>query len=101
MALVFEPTRVAFALEISDKQMIDLMDSESHVTNDAAFKEGNSTLCEKLDRETSAHAIEYNGHFGAAVYLTLDVDADTPDERKKIASIIEKHLKWCAKLKKR
>jgi hypothetical protein len=100
MALVFEPTRVSFSLEISDKQMIDLMNSESHVTDNAAYKEGNSTLCDKL-KETNAHTVEYDGHFGAAIYLTLDVEDDTPDERTKIASIIEKHLKWCAKLKKR
>lgn len=100
MALVFEPTRVSFLLEITDEQMTALMNSESYVTDNAAYKEGNSTLCDKL-KATNAHTVEYDGHFGAAIYLTLNVDDDTPAERKNIASIIEKHLKWCAKLKKR
>lgn len=97
----FEKTRTSYAIEIDNDKFLDLLDSESHVTENAAFDFGKQTLCQRLDEETAAEDIEYNGHFGAAVYVTLEVEDDTEENHATILAIIEEHLEWCATLEKR
>lgn len=100
MDMTFEITRRSFALEIPKAAFLDLEDSESYVSNNAAFKTGAQTLCSKLDALPGISNIEYNGHFGAFVYLSIDDEDDTPELRAQITQIITDHLAWCATLPK-
>jgi len=100
MKFDFEITTRSYAIAIEDDPFLDLLDSESYVTENAAFKEGQETLSSKLDALPGVSKTDYNGHFRAYVYLTIDDDEDKPALKTKIARIIEKHLAWCAKLPK-
>ena len=96
---VFEKTTTIYAIHIDDDDFLALMDSESYATGDAAFKDNNKTLCDKLyDQVSGIWDIEYNGHFGANVYLNIEADSDTLQTKKKIDKIITEHLKWCRSL---
>lgn len=99
-ALSFEATATCFSIEIAEDAFLDLLDSESHVTENAAYAQGQQTLGEKLDR-TVARDVEYDGHFGAAVYLKIEAADDTPANREAISQAIREHLTWCATLNKR
>ncbi len=100
MSLTFEITKRSYAIEIDIDRFHDLADSESYVSGNAAFTRGKQTLCEKLDALPDTSDIEYNGHFGNFVYVTIDAEADTPELQAQIAQIIEDHLDWCATLPK-
>ena len=60
---------------------------------------------ESLDSDmgTNAHtlSVEYNGHFGANIFYTLDAEYDTPEAHAKITAMVASHLdravKWEAK----
>ena len=99
--LAFEATATSYAIAIDGDRFLDLLDSESYVSENAAFKDGAETLCEKLKKLPGVRDVEYSGHFGSAVYLSLPVGDDLPAVRKRILAVIERHLKWCAKLPKR
>lgn len=99
--LKFEATQTSYAIEIDEHRFLDLLDSESYVTENAAYNNGNETLFKKLNDLPGIFDIDYNGHFGSAVYLKIDIDDDTDELKAQISNIIEKHLKWCSKLKKR
>lgn len=98
--LAFEATSTSFAIVIDRDAFLDLLDSESHVTENAAYRSGNCTLCEKLQR-TVARDVEYSGHFDSYVYLAIRVEDDTSANRATILQIIQDHLAWCASLPKR
>jgi hypothetical protein len=97
----FEKTSTSYAIEIGDEDFSALLDSESYVTDNAAYKAGAATLGEKLDRQTPARNVDYNGHFGAHVFLSLDADDDTEATRLAIKVLILDHLRWCRTLKKK
>lgn len=99
MTLNFEITARKYAIEIPKDQFLSLLDSESHATKGAAFQKGEKTLSEKLDELPGVNDTDYDGHFGACIYLTIDADDDTPDLHQQITMVIAKHLAWCSKLK--
>ena len=100
MPHLLEITRRSYAITIEDGPFLDLLDSESYVSDNAAFKVGKQTLSDKLDELPGVSGTDYNGHFGAAVYLTIDADEDKPKLHERISRIIDRHLHWCAKLPK-
>lgn len=100
MKFDFEITKRSYAIAIEDNAFLDLLDSESYVSGNAAFKEGKQTLSQKLDALPGVYNVDYNGHFRAFVYLDIEDGEDKPRLKTQIARIIEKHLAWCAKLPK-
>ena len=100
MKFEFEITTRSYSIQIEDDPFLDLLDSESYVSGNAAFDKGQATLNEKLEKLPGVTKVDYNGHFGGAVYLTIDCDEDTTSLKKQIARIIERHLAWCATLPK-
>lgn len=94
----FEKTRTSYAIEIDQDKFLALLDSESYVTDSAAYREaGAQSLFAKLIK-TPAEDVEYNGHFGCNVYLSLDVENDTDEVRAQIIGVINNHLDWCLTL---
>ena len=100
MKLSFEVTCRSYSIEIARKAFLDLMDSESHVTDNAAYKPGAQTLCDKLGKLPGVSDVEYNGHCGASVFMTIAGEDDNDALKASITQTIETHLAWCAKLKK-
>jgi hypothetical protein len=97
--LTFEKTITSYCIAIEDDQlMLALEDSESYVTDNAAFADGNMTLCQKLDELDGVQDIDYNGHFGNHVFLSIEVDHDNAKTKRKISKVIEEHLAWCQTL---
>ena len=99
MTRTFEVTRRSYAIRIDEDDFIDLLNSESYVTDHAAFKDGNETLTGKLDRLPGVSKVEYDGHYGAAVYLWIDAGKDVPELQATISKTIDRHLAWCTKVK--
>lgn len=100
MKFEFEITKRSYAIAIEDEAFLNLLDSESYVSDNAAFKDGKDTLCAKLNALPGVSKVDYNGHFGAYVYIDIDDDEDKQKLKTQIARAIEKHLAWCAKLPK-
>lgn len=78
----------SYRLDITNAQMLALLDSEGFGI--PAPKGG--TLFDKLDKMPGVSDIEYNGHFGAAVYFTIDADDDSADFRAGVKGLILTHL---------
>jgi hypothetical protein len=97
----FEITNRAYSIEIAETAFIDLLDSESYVTGSAALSPGMTTLGDKLDRLPGVTDTEYDGHFGAAIYVRIDAEDDGPELHRLIETIITDHLAWCKGLKKK
>jgi hypothetical protein len=88
---------ISFEIE-DDARFLALLDSESHATDNAVFKPGNQTLYERLEHETKARDINYDGHFGAQVMFMLDEEDFTEENLAEIEATINRHLDWCQTL---
>ena len=97
MAFTTTSRTVSFEIE-DDARFLALLDSESHATDNATFKPGNQTLYERLEHETKARAIEYDGHFGAQVMFIIEEEDFTPENLAEIEAVINLHLDWCQTL---
>lgn len=98
MSMKLERITSRYAIEIEANSFLALLDSESYVTDSAAFKAGNQMLSEKLEKQTAAMRVEYNGHFGNYVYLDLNEEDNNEATHALITGIIEEHLTWCGSL---
>ncbi len=59
---------------------------------------GVDTLAEVLEAKSSACGVDYNGHFGIAIFLTLEIQDDTPAEWDNIQYIIKEWVENAEKL---
>lgn len=96
----FEVTSRTFSIKIDEESFGNLLDSESYVTDCAAYAKDQKTLDEKLDQLPGITDVEYDGHFGNAIYFSIPVSDDTPTLRKEIVKVIKEHLQWCTTLPK-
>ena len=100
MPFTLEITRRSYCTKIARAQFENLLDSESHVTNHAAMGKGQMTLGEKLAKLPGVSEVEYSGHMGAYVYITITAEDDNESLHAKISDTIENHLTWCSKVKR-
>lgn len=82
-------TKTSYRMDLTDSQMLKLMEGEHFSKPEPA----GGTLCDKLSRLRGVSAIEYDGHFGAAVYFSIDADDDTPALRAQISALVRVHIK--------
>jgi hypothetical protein len=87
----FNVTARMYEITIEENEMLALIREEAY---DGKLCE--NTLFDKLKKVDGVSNIDYNGHFGSAIFLTIDVDKDDGSIgnpiRNKIESIIRKHL---------
>lgn len=88
-ALKLEITRRSYSVEIPLEDFIVLTNMES-ILGDGPLC--NDILSEKMEKQTGARLVEYNGHFGNYIYFSLDADDDTPEEQAKILKMIEEQI---------
>lgn len=83
--LIKEVTRRSYAITISLERFKEITEAES-------FKNIGSngpTIGEQLEKLDGVWDVEYNGHFGVFIYLTLDDEDDTDATWEQIEAIIK------------
>jgi hypothetical protein len=80
-----------YAVSIATDQMLALMNAEGLY----GPLQMEPHLSERLEKISGVSKVDYDGHFGAAVYLTVDFDSDTTKTHDAIASVIAEHLARC------
>jgi len=71
--------RTSYAVELTVKQFTKVEERD-----DKAKDFGLLSILSNL----GAHSIEYNGHFGASIFYTLDTETDSPELRAEIETAI-------------
>lgn len=56
--------------------LLKIMDSDSFHENENEWDE---ILDQKLDKIKGVEDVDYNGHFGSYVFLTIETEFDTPE----------------------
>jgi hypothetical protein len=74
MELKAEVTRRSYSVEIPMDAMLRLLESERTGKLPLGVM-----LSEKMEEYEGVSDVDYNGHFGAAVFYTVDDEDDTPD----------------------
>lgn len=87
--LTFEATSTRYCVEIDRDDFIALTKAEEILAPGYYLS---PSLADRLDPLPGVWDTEYNGHFGAAIHLTIDTDADSPAHREALASIITDQL---------
>ncbi len=89
-ALSFTPSSYVGSVELPNADFLALITYESYKGPRSAV-----TLFDKLDkqRDVSLYDIEYNGHFGAQIIFTVDVE--DIDKLDPVFEIITTHIDAC------
>lgn len=80
-----ERTATSYAVEIDRDDFLAL----TRIEGDWPLQR---TLAEDLDQLDGIDKVDYNGHFGACIYFTIEVGNDNPKTHKQILDLIEKHV---------
>jgi hypothetical protein len=80
-----------YAISISTDQMLALINAERLY----GPLQMEPHLSERLEKVSGVNKVDYDGHFGAAVYLTLDFESDTTKTHAEIKAVIAEHLARC------
>jgi hypothetical protein len=73
-----EVERTTYCITVGVDIMLSIMDKDW----------GDKPLYELLVEETNCHKVDYDGHFGPFVYVSIMAEYDTPKHKKKIMQII-------------
>ena len=82
-----EVTQRNYSISISEERFTEISEAESYKNPDY-FESDYTTIGEQLDKLDGVWNVEYNGHFGSAIYLTLDVEHDNDETWAEIEKII-------------
>lgn len=89
-------TRASYAVELEPKHFCAITQAESDGVVD--YHETLSARLEGVGSSSSGrevegvHSVEYNGHFGSAIYYTVDAEDDTPELHASVTAIITAHI---------
>ena len=82
--LELQVVRKEYAVDVNTEQFSRLLKREDKCEGLA--------LVEELGKLNGVSNIEYDGHFGSAIYFRIDCDVDSFSLQKKVVKIIQKHL---------
>jgi len=83
-----EPYKISFRIKVLLENFFEIEDKDSEaIVNDE------KTLADLLDELPFVSNVDYNGHFGSAIYLDMDIDADTEENWNKIQKIIKDYIR--------
>lgn len=82
------------SVEVPIDAFTALLDSESHVTGHACYRDGNSPLNEKLEMGANVFNVEYDGHFGNYIWYSVEYPVHSPEVTARVLAIINDHLDW-------
>lgn len=80
-------TATDYQVEISVDDMLALLKLEGF-----GSKSDVEPLFRKLNEIDGVDNADYDGHFGAQVFLSIEIESDTPETKAKIIQAIEQHL---------
>lgn len=89
--LTFLKAATSYQIEIPLEDMRLLLVTESALVADDTFH----PLYEKLRKLDGVSKIDYDGHYGANIFLMIDTVEDTPKTRQLISDTITQHLELC------
>lgn len=100
-----ERTRSSYCIEIEPEHFLAVTRAEDDYSipyekSISARLEGTSPTYDSREVE-GVHSVEYNGHFGSAIYYTVDAEDDTEELHAKVAAIVTSQIKAALKLQKR
>ena len=84
--LKFEVVSTSYAMAIEDVD--DYLAIEKYEGDQDASK----CLYMTLERIDGIHTVDYNGHFGAYIYLTVETEHDTKETHDKIINLITNQI---------
>ena len=87
--LKFEIASKSYAIPIDD---VDDFLAIDKYEGDIPYDESNKCLYLSLEKIDGVYSIEYNGHFGSYIYLTIEEEHDTEETHKKISDLIETQI---------
>ena len=85
----FVKTATSYRIDITMPEMLAILDAESYNKHTTPIT---PTLDERLADLRGVKSIEYNGHYGPAIFFTIDADCDTTVVRSFIISTITRFI---------
>lgn len=85
MDLSLERTATSYAVTLDEDDFLAL----TRIEHEWPLRR---SLCEDLSALSGVSDVEYDGHFGAAVYFTIDIENDENDRHREILALIERHV---------
>lgn len=82
MKLERQSTRYSIEIPVEDFKALESRESNS-ITK---------TLAEAIEELPGTANVEYNGHFGNYVFLTIEMDWDIPETHRSIKKMIRQHI---------
>lgn len=76
----FHPIAISYMVEIDRIAFANKL-----IHDDESFYEA-------LDKIEGVNDIDYNGHFGPYIYLTIDLDVNVPETLEKIKKLIQEMI---------
>lgn len=74
-------TSTSYAFEVDRQALADLFKRED-------YEFTKITLARRLEDLPGVFSVEYNGHLGPFIYLSIEAEFDTADRREEILEII-------------
>jgi hypothetical protein len=87
--LKFEMVSKSYAIAIED---VDEFLSIDKYEGDIPYDESSKCLYMSLEKIDGIHSVDYNGHFGSYIYLTVEEEHDTIETHKKISDLITNQI---------
>ena len=78
-------TEVSYAIEVPVKEFLSLEDRENKDFS-------RPSLCEDLNKIEGVREVNYNGHFGAFIFVKIECEFDNKETKNLIAVKIARHL---------
>lgn len=86
----FTETMKQFCVELTKEEFIKILDKEKEQENN---NDWDNHLFNELNKIDGVDDTDYNGHFGANIFFSFDVDYDEAATMKAVKKVIEKWVK--------
>lgn len=87
------PTQQSYMVEIPTDDMLALLKAEEMLGG--PLDSGGELLFIKLQALEGVNDCNYDGHFGANIYFSIEHEHDTAERRAEVIKVIRDHLEIC------
>ena len=83
--LTFEVSHISYCIDVPEEDFLRLSNRE--------FEHPELTsLCEDLEAIEGIREVDYDGHFGSCVYVTIEAEHDNDQTKNQVIKVISNHL---------